>query len=138
MAHGTRLSAAVMFVHQLDRSVAFYTAVLALTVTDASPTAALLTSQDGSQLILRAMGGGAAHAMGSVGVQYVVWTAAQEAELDRCEQELRSRSAHVGTRRIDGVSAVEGRDPDGLPVIISHSGPEHAPMRELPIRIYGW
>ena len=44
MAQGARLGSVVMFVHDLDRSVEFYAEVLALEVTDRSPTAALLTS----------------------------------------------------------------------------------------------
>ena len=76
MADGVRLGSAVMFVQELDRSVSFYTEVLALEEADRSATAALLISASGAQLILRAMGPGAAHPLGGLGVQYVVWTAA--------------------------------------------------------------
>ena len=98
MAHGARLGSAVMFVQDLDRSVSFYTEVLGLEVADRSPTAALLASRGGSQLILRAMGSGAVHALGGVGVQYVVWTAADEADLERCERVLKKLSAYRETR----------------------------------------
>ena len=81
MAKGTRIGSAVMFVQQLDRSVNFYREVLALNVVDRSPTAALLLSSDGYQLILRAMGANAPHPLGGVGVQYVIWTAADEQDL---------------------------------------------------------
>ena len=56
MAEGARVGSVVMFVQDLDRSVAFYTDVLALEVADGSPTAALLSSAGGANLILRAMG----------------------------------------------------------------------------------
>jgi catechol 2,3-dioxygenase-like lactoylglutathione lyase family enzyme len=56
MAHGARLASAVMFVRDLDRSVSFYHELLALDTAEPSPTAAPLVSQDGSHLILRAMG----------------------------------------------------------------------------------
>jgi catechol-2,3-dioxygenase len=138
MAHGARLGSAVMFVRQLDRSVSFYQEVLALGVTDRSPSAALLTGADGSQLILRAMGGNAAHALGSVGVQYVIWTAAGEDDLNRCELALRERSAHRETRTGGAVSVVEGRDPDDIVVMITYPGPEQLPLQQLPARIYGW
>ena len=75
MTRGARVDSVVIFVHDLDRSVSFYADVLALQVTDRSATAALLTSDDGTQLILRAMGSKAAHVLGGVGVQYVIWTA---------------------------------------------------------------
>ena len=61
MAKGMRIGAAVMFVQRLDRSVSFYTELLAMQVADQSTTAALLVSPGGTQLILRAMGSNATH-----------------------------------------------------------------------------
>jgi catechol 2,3-dioxygenase-like lactoylglutathione lyase family enzyme len=127
-----------MFVQNLDRSVDFYRQVLGLTVSDHSPTACLLTSASGSQLILRSMGGGAVHSLGGVGVQYVIWTAADEQDLDRCERALKELSAHRETRVGGPVKAVEGRDPDDIVVLIIYPGPSEAPLHELPVRIYGW
>jgi len=127
-----------MFVHELDRSVSFYLDVLGLEVADRSSTAALLISASGSQLILRAMGANAAHALGSVGPQYVIWTAAGQDDLSRSEQVLKARSAHTETRSCEEVTAVEGRDPDGLIVIVTYPGPDQVPLHELPVRIYGW
>jgi len=138
MAHGARLGSAVMFVQDLDRSVSFYSEVLALEVADRSPTAALLVSGGGAQLILRSMGGGAVHALGGVGVQYVVWTAADEADLGRCERALKELSAHRETRAGGPHQAVEGRDPDDVVVMITYPGPDTFPLHELPVRIYGW
>lgn len=127
-----------MFVQDLDRSVRFYQDVLALEMSDHSPTAALLTSGSGSQLILRAMGSGAVHSLGGVGVQYVIWTAQDEQELDRCERTLKELSAHRDTRVSGPAKAVEGRDPDDIVVMIIYPGPDQAPLHELPVRIYGW
>ena len=138
MADGVRLGTAVTFVQDLDRSVSFYTEVLALEEADRSTTAALLVSAAGTQLILRAMGSGAAHPLGSLGVQYVVWTAAGPADLDRSERALKERSAHQERRSSGGVTVVEGRDPDDLPVLIAYPGPDQTPLHELPMRIYGW
>ncbi len=138
MAKGTRIGAAVMFVQQLDRSISFYQDVLALQVADRSPTAALLVSPEGAELILRAMGSAGAHSLGAVGVQYVVWTAAGQADLERCERVLKERSAYRQTRGDDGVVVVEGHDPDDTVVMIAYPGPDERPLRELPTRIYGW
>jgi catechol 2,3-dioxygenase-like lactoylglutathione lyase family enzyme len=137
MTHG-RIGSVVMFVTELDRSANFYTDVLALRVADSSPTAALLVSDDGSQLILRAMGSRAGHALGSVGVQYVVWNAADKQDLDRCELALKQRSAHRDTRSNSGAVAVEGRDPDDITVMIVYPGPGEQVAPKLPLRIYGW
>lgn len=138
MAHGARIDSAVMFVQDLDRSVGFYTEVLGLEITDQDTTAALLTSAGGSYLILRAMGAGATHPLGGVGVQYVIWTAADQKDLDRCERELKKRSAYIETRSSGPANAVEGRDPDDVVVMVTHPGPDEEPLRKLPSRIYGW
>lgn len=138
MAKGTRIGSAVMFVQQLDRSISFYQDVLALQVTDQSPTAALLVSPEGAELILRAMGSSGAHPLGAVGVQYVIWTAAGREDLDRCERALKERSAYRETRGSDGIVVVEGHDPDDTVVMIAYPGPDERPLRELPTRIYGW
>jgi catechol 2,3-dioxygenase-like lactoylglutathione lyase family enzyme len=138
MADGARLASAVMFVQDLDRSVRFYTELLALEITDRSPTAALLSSAAGSQLILRAMGGHGGHALGSVGVQYVVWAAASKGDLGRCERVLRKHAAYRETRSSEHAAAVEGRDPDDIMVLIVYPGPDEIRLRELPARIYGW
>ncbi len=138
MANGARIGSAVLFVQALGRSVSFYRDVLALDVADRSPTAALLVSGAGAQLILRSMGSGAAHPLGGVGVQYVIWTAADEADLDRCERTLKELSAHRDTRSNGQVKAVEGRDPDDIVVMVTYPGPDQVALRELPVRIYGW
>jgi len=138
MAHGARLGSVVVFVQELDRSVSFYADVLALGVADRSPTAALLTSPAGAQLILRAMGLNAPHALGSVGVQYVIWTAAGRDDLERAERHLKNRSAHRQTHTSAAVTLVEGHDPDDITVMIAYPGPDEAPLHELAARIYGW
>ena len=138
MANGAQIGSAVMFVQQLDRPVSFYQDVLALQVADHSPTAALLISPAGAQLILRAMGDGAGHPLGAVGPQYVIWTAATQGDLDQCELALRDRSAHRSTRHSGEVTLVEGRDPDDVVVMVAHPGPDVMPMHKLPVRIYGW
>jgi catechol 2,3-dioxygenase-like lactoylglutathione lyase family enzyme len=138
MAQGTRIGSVVIFVHNLDKSVDFYTDVLGLEVADHSTTAALLSNAAGTQLVLREMGQGASRPLGAVGVQYVVWSVASREDLDRCAQALRGRAAYRETRSQDGVTAVEGRDPDDLMLVVTQPGPDELPQHHLPARIYGW
>jgi catechol 2,3-dioxygenase-like lactoylglutathione lyase family enzyme len=138
MAQGSRIGSAVMFVQDLDRSLRFYQEVLDLTVTDRSSTAALLVSTQGTQLILRATGGLGTHALGGVGIQYLIWTADGDDDLHRCERALAERSAYRDTRRSEGVTVVEGSDPDDITVMIGYPGPDERPFDRIPTRIYGW
>ena len=140
MAKGTRIGSAVMFVQQLDRSVNFYEEVLAMHVADRSATAALLVSPAGSELILRAMGTAGGHPLGAVGVQYVIWTAADQDDLDRCERALKERSAYRDTRNTRRDSSDRGarsgrhRGDDHLP---GPGGPADAPPAAAHLRLVG-
>ncbi len=138
MAEGIRLRAAVVFVRDLDASVSFYRELLDLEVVDSSPTAALLESADGSQLALRAAGDNAMRALGSIGVQYLAWSTASRADLDRRAEILRRRSAYREIRTDQDIAVVEGRDPNDLTVVIVYAAADQPPMRKLPARIYAW
>jgi catechol-2,3-dioxygenase len=138
MTEGIRLRAAVIFVRNLDTSVPFYRELLDLEIVDSSSTAVLLGSADGWQLALRAFGGNAQRSLGSIGVQYLAWSTASKADLDRREEILRRHSAYRETRKDQDVAVVEGRDPDDLPIIIAYAGDDQPPMRVLPARIYAW
>lgn len=127
-----------MFVNALESSVAFYRELLGMEVKTRGEFAALLVSADGSQLYLRDKGKRASHSLGSVGVQYVIWAAADEESLRRCERFLKEGSAHVATKDSVGFSLVEGRDPNGLPVMITYPGPDLVERHQIMARIYSW
>jgi catechol-2,3-dioxygenase len=139
VAENVRLSAAVMFVRNLEKSVKFYTEVLGLTVVDRSPTAVLLGEEDGGpQLVLRAFGENAAHPLGSLGVQYMIWMTDSRADLDRRTALLQQRSAYSETHNHGDAVTVEGRDPDDLVVMIGYRPPGQPAMHGLPARVYAW
>jgi catechol-2,3-dioxygenase len=139
VAENVRLSAAVVFVRNLDRSVKFYTEVLGLAVVDRSPTAVLLGEADGDpQLVLRAFGERATHPLGALGVQYLLWMTGSREDLDRRTALLQQRSAYSETHTNGEAVTVEGRDPDDLVVMIGYRPPGQAAMRGLPARVYAW
>jgi catechol-2,3-dioxygenase len=138
VADNVRLSAAVVFVRNLDRSLKFYAEVLGLAVIDRSPTAVLLGEDDGPQLVLRAFGENAAHPLGSLGVQYLIWMTDSRDDLDRRTALLQQRSAFQETHTHGDAVTVEGRDPDDLVVMIGYRPPGQPAMHGLPARVYAW
>ncbi len=90
-AAAASLGSVVLFVHALRRSVRFYETGAGKDVTVRAESTALLVAAHGFQLYLREMGAHAAHALGSVGIQYVVWTAATTDDLDRFDSKRSSR-----------------------------------------------
>lgn len=132
------LASAVMFVADLDRSVIFYQELLGLEATARDDDAALLVSPDGYQLYLRVMGDKAAHFTGNIGIQYLIWTAESEEDLQRCERFLKVQWPGVTSTMTDGFRVVEGRGPDGVPVVVTFPGPGQAPRHEILKRIYAW
>ena len=138
MAENVRLSAAVVFVSNLDRSVTFYTEVLGLAVIDRTSTAALLGEDGGPQLVLRAFGENAAHPLGSLGVQYLIWMTDSRDDLDRRTALLQQRSAYEEAHTSGDTVMIEGRDPDDLVVMIGYRPAGQPALKALPARVYAW
>lgn len=132
------LASAVMFVADLDRSVEFYCELLGLDVTVRSEDVALLVNPGGYQLYLRSMGKRTQHPLGAIGIQYLVWSAESEDDLERCERVLKAESPQVTRTSEDGFTMIEGRGPDGVPVVVTYPGPDEAPRHEILQRIYAW
>lgn len=136
--HCLQLASAVMFVRELDRSVSFYRELLGWEVTVHDNTAALLVNPDGYEMYLRSMGKDAYHPLGNIGVQYIIWSAANEDDLRRCEQVLRKYSSRVTSRTADICTILEGHDPDDVPVLVTYPGPAQVSGHEILQRIYQW
>jgi hypothetical protein len=133
-----RLSTAVTFVHDLDASVSFYSELLQMVVTVRQPSAALLVNAGSCQLYLRQMGARAPHPLGAIGVQYVIWTASSAADLVRCEGVMNEHCRRVTRQVIDGITFIEGEDPSGVPVVITHPGPDQSARQAIMRRVYAW
>ncbi|SEO67483.1 VOC family protein [Actinacidiphila rubida] len=136
---GPRLAVVVVFVRDLEESASFYCGLLQLSVVTRESTALVLAGAAGrGALVLRAIGPRGEHALGAVGVQYSCWFAPDLADLRRCEQYLDERSALVETTNVDDRTVVEGRDPDGLPVMIMHSPDGVDLSGDIMRRVYAW
>ena len=124
---GGHLAAAAYLMNHADQSAM-------VVVNDAHRPVAIVTEAD----LLRAVAHGAE--TGSDRVEdwmSPVWTAGGPADLDRCAEFLRERGALSSRTDSDGVDVVTGRDPDGLPVLITYPGPDQAPRHVISRRVYG-
>jgi CBS domain-containing protein len=136
IARSVRLASVVVFVSDLARSLGFYQPLLKYPITASDADAALLTGPDGSQLYLHQVGDSSPRRNDGVGLQWVAWTAGVPHDLDRCTELLKERGAYERLDTSEGFTRVEGRDPDGLPVIIAYPGPDQAPRHLISPRIY--
>lgn len=137
MGGNLELSAAVIFVHELERSADFYRDVLKLEAEVASEGAVLLTAPAGDHVVLRALAK-AQRLSGTVGVQYLVWTARDADDLFRVEEALKARGAFVSATVEQGINVVEGRDPDNIPVLVVYPPSPAAGLTAVPARTYGY
>ncbi|MFE9401557.1 VOC family protein [Streptomyces sp. NPDC006530] len=137
-AAGMRLASAVLYVSDLGESIRFYRELLNLQACVGTREAALLVSDGGSELYLRALGERAPRAPGGIGVQCLIWTAPSISALHRCEQVLKERDAYIGTQIGDGFTWAEGRDPSDVPVVITHPEPNETTRTHITSRIYAW
>jgi catechol-2,3-dioxygenase len=139
-----RLNHAVLYVRDLDRSVAFYTDALGFRVKASLPGAAFLQaagSTNDHDLGLFAIGesaGDSAAGRATVGLYHLAWEVDTLAELRRVAQELRQRGALAGASDHGTTKALYARDPDGLEFEVSWLVPadllaDHVTMRIAPL-----
>lgn len=120
----TRLNHAVLFVRDVERSVAFYHDVLGFRRVDMTPDtfkgAAFLQapgSGNDHDLGLFEIGAGAdpsAAGKTAVGLYHLAWEADTLAELERLQAKLAERDALAGASDHGSTKSLYGRDPDGL------------------------
>ena len=119
----TRLNHAVLYVREVERSVAFYTDVLGFRVLDGLPVrgAAFLQapgSTNDHDLGLFEIGPGAAASPaergGAVGLYHLAWEVDTLAELERLSARLSEAGALVGASDHGTTKSLYGKDPDGI------------------------
>lgn len=121
-----RLNHAVLYVREVDRSVAFYRRALAFEVVASIPGRAAFLRADGStndhDLGLFAMGdtagpSGAGHS--TVGLYHLAWEVDTLGELERMAGVLANEGALVGMSDHGTTKALYAVDPDGLEFEVS-------------------
>jgi catechol-2,3-dioxygenase len=116
----TRLNHAVLFVGDLDRSVAFYSDVLEfrpVAMTPPGMRAAFLQAPDSTNdhdLGLFEVGGGPASGRGMVGLYHLAWEVDTLETLERLADRLSRAGALVGSADHGTTKSLYGKDPDGI------------------------
>ena len=131
-----RLTHAVLYVRDVDASVAFYTEALGFRVKAALPGAAFLQAEGSTNdHDLGLFGAGASAAgRGTVGLYHLAWEVDTLGELRRIAAVLTERGALVGASDHGTTKALYAHDPDGLEFEVSWLVPADLLTPDLTIR----
>jgi catechol 2,3-dioxygenase-like lactoylglutathione lyase family enzyme len=133
----TTVASTVMWVTDLDRSVAFYRDVFCCRVALREPDTALLLTPDGFQIYLHSAGPSRRPRQATIGIQHLMWATDSQAELDRVTARLRAYDPWAYTHTENGVTFAEGCDPDHGRVIVAYPSPSRLPRELIASRLRG-
>ncbi|MDQ1058322.1 hypothetical protein QFZ23_002223 [Arthrobacter globiformis] len=136
MGYSARVASSVQFVAELDRSVNFYRDLFRCEETIRSGEAALLLAPGGFQLYLIERGKREERHSGGLGHHLLMWATDTAEGLKYFEQTLKEMGRYTETRTAGGITVVEGRDPDGIPVMVAHPDPSEKPRSVFDSHLY--
>ena len=132
-----KVASSLMTVSDLDRSVNFYCDVFSCRVALRERDTALLLTPGGFQIYLHSKGPSRRPRVGATGVQYLMWATDSQAELQRISQRLRAYDVATHSYTENGVTFVEGTDPDDGRVIVAYPSPGQLPREVIAPRLRG-
>ncbi len=112
----------VMNVADLNRSIDFYREVLGFTLLSQEDQLAAVSAPASDQpqvIVLRALGSRVVAGAGHIGLRAFILEVESDDELERIESELDSRKLLISRRDHSEWTAVVGRDPDGVAVVVA-------------------
>ena len=116
----------VINVSDLDRSIAFYRQVLGFTLLSQEEQLAVVGASGGDRsqaIVLRALGSSPLGGAGHIGLRAFILEAESADQMERIAGELESRRLLVTRREHSEWTAVVGRDPEGVTVVVTwHPG----------------
>ncbi len=137
MGYSARVASSVQFVAELDRSVNFYRDLFGCEVSLYSERdAALLLTPGGFQLYLIERDKRAEHYTSALGHHLLMWATDTAQGLKYFEQTLKEMGRYTETHTSGKVTFVEGRDPDGIRVIVAHPDPSESPRSVFDSHLY--
>jgi catechol 2,3-dioxygenase-like lactoylglutathione lyase family enzyme len=117
-----RFEGVVMNVSDLDRSIDFYRQVLGFTLLTRDEELATVSAPDSDDpqvIVLRAYGSGRLEGARHTGLRAFVLEVESHDQLERIADELDSRGLLISRREQGEWTAVVGRDPDGVTVVMA-------------------
>ena len=126
-----QVASSVVRVSELRQSVRFYCDVFGFRVAIHDHDVALLVSPSGFQLYINSIDPSRRHDRGTIGVEFLMWATDSRAELDAIEQRLRTHDPSVFTHTENGVTFVEGCDPDKIRVVVAYPSPDQLPRQVI-------
>ena len=132
-----KVASSLMAVSDLDRSVNFYFDVFSCQVAVHEQDTALLLTPDGFQIYLHSKGPSRQPRVGATGIKYLMWATDSQVELQRILQRLRAYDAAADSYTENGVTFVEGSDPDDGRVIVAYPSPSQLPREVIASRLRG-
>ena len=132
-----KVASSLMTVSDLDRSVNFYCDVFSCRVALRERDTALLLTPGGFQIYLHSKGPSRRPRIGATGVQYLMWATDSQAELQRISERLRAYDVATHSYTENGVTFVEGTDPDDGRVIVAYPSPGQLPREVIAPRLRG-
>ena len=133
----TTVASTVMRVADLDRSVDFYRDVFCCRVALREPDTALLLTPDGFQIYLHSTGPSRRPRLAPIGIQYLMWATDSQDELERVTTRLRAHDRATYTYTENGLTFVEGCDPDHGRVLVAYPSPSRLPRELIASRLRG-
>jgi catechol 2,3-dioxygenase-like lactoylglutathione lyase family enzyme len=130
------VASSLISVSEIDRSIEFYRDVFHCRTAVRDEEAALLLAPGGFQIYLVEKGDRVEHPLSGLGVQHLMWATDSAEALQQLERALQRLDCHTDTHSSGGIRFVEGRDPDGIKVVIAHPSPRQRPRSILDLRLY--
>lgn len=124
------IASCVILVSDLERSLAFYRDVFACDVALHEREMALLLTSNGFQVYLHVREQLGRHRHSEYPL--LIWATESETELQKIAERLRTYDAAVYSRTEDGITLLEGLDPDRARVIVAFPSPCQHPRTSIP------
>jgi hypothetical protein len=127
--------ASVVRVRELDRSVKFYCDVFSCRVVVCEADMALLLTPKGFEIYLLQKDEFHTHRAGALGVRHLLWATDNQPDVQRITERLRAYDSAVFSHTVEGMTVLEGTDPDGLRVMVAYPTPGQLPRTLIAQRL---